>query len=147
MYNSDGKLVWSQACIAIMERSPEYMELLSKARDVLQLPPGEWMFPPPVQEPHYSKFYGHQDILKTPSSSAVENLFNGEASQQQQLKIPLPDDFVAQHAGLYYTTPGTVEGVGQWKELTRINLLAPRKTSLKGVAAAALTTDALTTAT
>lgn len=110
MYDDDDRLVWSQACIAIMERSDEYTALLARARDLLGLPPGEWMFPAPAREPHFSKFYGHRDILSPRGSNDA-------------VVIPAPDDFVAQEAALYFTTPGTVEGVGQWREVTRINLL------------------------
>ena len=38
------RLVWSQSCIAIMERSDEFMNLLELSRHCLKLPPGEWMF-------------------------------------------------------------------------------------------------------
>ena len=102
MYDDNQKLVWSQACIAIMERSPEYMRLLQKARDVLHLPPGEWMFPAPAKEPHYSKYYGTTPLAVNPAP---------------------PPNFEATEAALYLTTPGTVQGVGQWRQVTRINLL------------------------
>jgi len=39
--NGNGKVVWSQSCIAVMERSEEYMNLLEASRQVLRLPPGE----------------------------------------------------------------------------------------------------------
>jgi hypothetical protein len=37
-------LVWSQSCIAMMERSDEFMNLLDLSRQVLKLPPGECMY-------------------------------------------------------------------------------------------------------
>ena len=40
MHNEENQLVWSQSCIALMERSDEYMALLAKAREVLGLPQG-----------------------------------------------------------------------------------------------------------
>lgn len=40
MYNEQNQLVWSQSCIAFMEQSDEYMALLEKAREVLELPQG-----------------------------------------------------------------------------------------------------------
>lgn len=98
-----GKLVWSQSCIAVMERSEEYMNLLAKSRQVLKLPPGEWLFPAPAREPHYSKYY---------------------ASTPLPVRVDPPPDFVATEAALYLTSPGTAEGVSQWKEITRIPLLA-----------------------
>jgi len=116
MYDDSGKLVWSQSCIAIMERSDEYMELLAKAREILNLPPGEWMFPAPACEPHYSKFYGHRDILSGATNS-------DDDKKNSAAIVPAPSDFIAQEAALYYTTPGTVEGVARWKEITRIPLL------------------------
>lgn len=99
------QLVWSQSCIAMMEKSPEYMHLLNLARTVLQLPQGEWMFPAPACEPHFSKFYGSHEI---PNS------------------ISCPDDFVAEEVSLWATTPGTVQGVANWREVQRIKLLSPQ---------------------
>ena len=101
MYNKEGKLVWSQSCIAIMERSEEYMNLLALSRKLLELPPGEWMFPGPSCEPHFSKFYGAHQI---------------------PTDIEAPPDFVADEVALYMTTPGTLDGVAKWREVTRINL-------------------------
>ena len=101
MYNDDNKLVWSQSCIAMMERSPEYMNILAKAREILELPPGEWMFPGPAKEPHYSKFYGKFEIPHA---------------------VNTPPNFVSTEAALYLTTPGTLDGVAQWKEIIRIPL-------------------------
>mmetsp|Transcript_28526 Transcript_28526/g.69406 ORF Transcript_28526/g.69406 Transcript_28526/m.69406 type:complete len:331 (-) Transcript_28526:85-1077(-) len=95
------RVVWSQSCIAIMERSEEYMNLLAKSRQALELPPGEWMFPAPAREPHYSKFYSTAPL---------------------SVPVDPPPDFVATEAALFLTTPGTVEGVSQWKEITRIPL-------------------------
>eukprot|EP00977_Amphora_coffeiformis_P024881 scaffold17437_cov173-Amphora_coffeaeformis.AAC.3 len=98
------KLIWSQSCIAIMERSEEYMNLLQASRQVLQLPPGEWLFPAPAREPHYSQYYGTTALT-------------------EYQDVNPPPDFVATEAALYLTTPGTVEGVSQWKEVTRISLV------------------------
>ena len=61
------------------------------------------MFPAPAREPHYSKFYGHKPI------------------PDNQLP-PLPEDFVSDQLALFYTTPGTVEGVARWREVIRIQL-------------------------
>ena len=102
MYNEKQHLVWSQACIAIMERSEEFMELLAKSREILGMGMGEWMFPPPAREPHLSYYYGYSSIPKS---------------------INPPSEFVAVQAALWMTTPGTVEGVAGWREVTRINLV------------------------
>lgn len=102
MHDEHNELVWSQSCISIMDRSDEYMELLVKSRSLLGLPPGEWMFPAPACEPHFSRFYGTKGI--------------------EDASIPAPEDFIADEAALFLTTPGTVQGVGQWKEVTRIAL-------------------------
>ncbi len=100
MFNGD-KIVWSQACIAIMERCKEYMNILALSRKLLGLPPGEWMFPGPACEPHFSKFYGAQPIPQ---------------------EIEAPPDFVADQASLVMTTPGTLQGVAKWREITVIDL-------------------------
>ena len=102
MYTEEDKVVWSQACIAIMERSDEYMDLLEKAREILGMGIGDWMFPPPAREPHFSYYYGHARIPKN---------------------VDPPADFEAVQAALWMTTPGSVEGVAEWKEVTRINLV------------------------
>jgi len=102
MYNNENTLVWSQSCIAIMERSEEYMKCLEQARALLKLPKGEWMFPGPACEPHCSTFYGKFEIKD---------------------QVPIPPDFVAEEAALYMTTPGTLEGVAKWREVARIPLL------------------------
>jgi hypothetical protein len=100
--DEESKLVWSQACIARMEPCPEYMAVLQCARDVLHLPKGEWMFPPPARAPHYSKYYGNT-ALSTPLP-------------------PPPPNFDAMEAALFLTTPGTVAGVSQWRPVARFPL-------------------------
>ena len=80
------------------------MELLNKARDILELPSGEWMFPEPAKEPHYSKFYGNKAPIPLNELPTV------------------PNNFVANQVALYYTTPGTVDGVRWWKEEMKIKL-------------------------
>lgn len=97
----DNQVVWSQACIAVMERCEEYMNILAQSRKLLELPPGEWMFPGPACEPHFSKFYGAQPIPE---------------------EVDAPPDFVADQAALFLTTPGTLEGVGKWRQITIIDL-------------------------
>lgn len=108
MYTQDevhcSKLVWSQSCIAFMERSEEYMSLLEKSRAILELPQGEWMFPAPAREPHLSKFYGREAI-------------------PDDKQPPSPEPFIADQVSLFYTTPGTVEGVKKWREVIRISLV------------------------
>jgi hypothetical protein len=39
--STKNSLVWSQSCIAVMERSEEFMNVLALSRQVLKLPPGE----------------------------------------------------------------------------------------------------------
>jgi hypothetical protein len=103
MYNNEHQLVWSQSCIALMERSEEYMNLIELSRALLKLPKGEWMFPGPACEPHMSTFYGKCEI--------------------KDHQVPYPPDFVATEAALYMTTPGTLQGVAKWREVARIPLL------------------------
>lgn len=88
-----------------MERSTEFLNLLDMCRQVLKLPSGEWMFPGPICEPHFSMFYGGQEILS-------------------HVDIEPPPNFVATEAALFLTTPGTLEGVAKWREITRISLLS-----------------------
>ena len=60
------------------------------------------MFPPPAREPHYSKYYSNTPLVVNP---------------------PVPPSFEAHEAALYMTTPGTVQGVSQWRAVTHIDLL------------------------
>eukprot|EP00980_Cylindrotheca_fusiformis_P021658 scaffold8505_cov130-Cylindrotheca_fusiformis.AAC.24 len=110
MYDASNTLVWSQSCIAIMERSDEYMNLLARTREALKLPLGEWIFPGPAHEPHFSKYYGSRPPLS-----------DGLAATSTPIIQP-PEDFVAHEAALFLTTPGTLNGVSQWREVTRIDL-------------------------
>ena len=104
--NDEPTVVWSQACIAIMERSDEYMKLLESSRQLLGVAAGglcgEWMFPAPAREPHYSQYYGPRALPRA---------------------VAAPPDFVAREASLVCTTPGTVQGVAQWREVARIDLV------------------------
>ena len=105
MRDDKKNVVWSQSCIAIMEKSPEYMNLLQVARELLELPAGEWVFPAPAGAPHYSLYYGHT------------------ALQDHGVSVKAPPDFQATEAGLYLTTPGTVPGVSQWQSIAHISLV------------------------
>jgi len=104
MYNPDSTLIWSQACLSVMQRSVEFLELLERSRSIVGMNNGmEWMFPGPAREPHLSHYYGSE---RPPPPDTV---------------IP-PPDFIAQEVALFITSPGTLVGVKSWKQLTIIQL-------------------------
>jgi hypothetical protein len=105
MSNPENMLVWNQACVSVMERSKEFMLLITRVRELLGTECEEWEFPGPLGEPHLSHYYGTR---KAPCAQDV-------------IRFP---DFIAVEASLWETSGG-FEGVKNWKELpvARIKLL------------------------
>ena len=100
--DAEGNFVWSQALAAVMERSPEYMNLVEASRLALKMP-AEHRFPPPLSNPHMSLYYGVQNV---PGVESIE----------------IPSVFLATEAALWVTYPATVDGVKSWKEIGRVSL-------------------------
>ena len=104
MYDTAGKLIWSQSCVSIMARSEEFMHLLERSRTATGMNNGaEWMFPGPLREPHMSHYYGSE-------------------SPPPVTQVQRPPDFVAHEVALFVTSPGSVAGVKEWKQRTLIKL-------------------------
>merc|ERR1712176_1624022 len=97
----------SQALVFPMEGiSDQYVQLCETSRYLLDLPlSGCTNFPPPVNRPHMSLFYGTENI---PDPAIVDP--------------SLPTSFEGTRAALWITTPSTLEGVPKWKQIDVIDL-------------------------
>lgn len=100
--SESSSLIWNQACVCVMKRSTEFMDLIEKTRELMGLE-GPWQFKPPLGEPHYSFFYG---CSNPPPPNEIE----------------IPPDFNASQVALWCTDPSSVEGVRSWKELAIFDL-------------------------
>lgn len=109
---------WNQSCICLLERNDSIMSAMQTANDALfsssttMVPnskdqsnklPIERHFKPPVNDHHYSFAYGNSII-----SPSVE----------------CPPTFTCTEMILMWTYPATLEGVGQWREIGRVNIAA-----------------------
>jgi hypothetical protein len=94
---------WSQALVFQMNQNSRFLELCKTARSVLGMETHP-IFPPPINEPHLSIWYGTGNV---PEECDIES-------------IP---DFEATALALWLTDPSTLEGVPQWKEVARISLI------------------------
>lgn len=108
-YINETDIVWSQACVGIIQRDVILMEAFECAKKCLHKSkhsvsnegedhnsnPVTIDFKPPLGEPHLSFVY---------TDSAVKGLEN----------LELPNDFIANTIALVQTHPSTVEGVCKW---------------------------------
>mmetsp|Transcript_27084 Transcript_27084/g.45139 ORF Transcript_27084/g.45139 Transcript_27084/m.45139 type:complete len:193 (+) Transcript_27084:303-881(+) len=99
----DGTAQWNQALVAVLDQTPSLLALVDASRKALKQPP-ELRFAPLLHQPHLSLFYGTKNV---PDPECVKLL----------------EPFVATELALWSTTPGTAEGVANWKELGRISLV------------------------
>ena len=102
MYRPDSTLIWNQSCVSVMERSDKFMQLIERSRQLLGVEDEPYSFPPPLEEPHFSHFYGETFL------PSVDD-------------IVMPPDFIAKEAALWITSGG-FEGVKTWQEVARISL-------------------------
>ena len=109
---------WNQSCICLLERNDSIMNAMHTANDVLfsssstttvpnnkdQSPklPIERHFKPPVNDHHYSFAYGNSII---PPS------------------VECPPTFTCTEMILMWTYPATLDGVKEWTEIGRVNLI------------------------
>lgn len=108
---------WNQSCICLLERNTSLMNAMQTANDVLFTSstttapnskdqstklPLERHFKPPVNDHHYSFAYGNSII---PPS------------------VECPPPFECTEMILKWTYPATLDGVGQWREIGRVNLI------------------------
>ena len=106
--NSQGAVQWNQSCVSILERNESLlnaMRIADKAivanAEALSL---DRYFKPPLREPHYSFVYGNDPAL-IPKT------------------LECPPSFTSTEMVLMWTSPPTLEGVAEWEEIGRINLI------------------------
>ena len=107
---------WNQSCICLLERNDSIMNAMHTANDALFSSstttrnskdqstklPIERHFRHPVNDHHYSFAYGNSII---PPS------------------VECPPTFTCNEMILMWTYPATLDGVGQWREIGRVNLI------------------------
>lgn len=94
---------WNQALLVTLDDiSVPFADLCETSRHLLNLTP-ECLYPPPVNLPHLSLFYGIENI---PALTEVDPI------------VP----FLANKVALYITTPSTLKGVENWREIAVIHL-------------------------
>ena len=102
MTSGQGNIVWNQALVLVLKRNECFDRL---ANDIHSILGKELMYPPPLNEPHLSWYYGDHQV---PPMNSVE----------------CPDDFISTTLGLWSCSPPSVKGVQQWKEIgSRIELI------------------------
>ncbi|KAI2500012.1 hypothetical protein MHU86_14467 [Fragilaria crotonensis] len=99
----DGTVQWNQALVAVAERTQSLIELVDACLTFFERPL-EPKFAPMICEPHFSLYYG------------TENVPDPET-------VVLRQGFKATELALWKTEPGTVAGVAEWREVGRIRLL------------------------
>eukprot|EP00980_Cylindrotheca_fusiformis_P008732 scaffold1868_cov193-Cylindrotheca_fusiformis.AAC.17 len=97
---------WNQALVVEMQLTPRFVKLCRKSRQILgmEAETEKAMFPPPVEAPHLSLYYGTSNI-------------------PDAMDVPPIPDFEATTLSLWITDPPTLEGVPKWKQLGTIDLL------------------------
>ena len=111
-----GELVWSQACVGIIERNEKLLEALDRAETCLSnskyvIANKNVDFKPPLGEPHLSFVY---------KSSAVQlmDMIDEKDTKNYNSNVnnlDLPQDFIANKIVMAKTHPSTIEGVSSWK--------------------------------
>ena len=143
---------WNQSCIAIMERSAEFINAMEVADKALfshrynksngsssnkdghydgRSSSLERHFKPPSCEPHYSFVYGNdasliQSLSERSSINSSNNISDGsdERSDNRDLMIlECPPNFTSTEIIVMWTYPSTLEGVEQWREIGRFSLV------------------------
>lgn len=94
---------WNQALIVTLDDISEpFVDLCETSRHLLNLTP-QCMYPPPVNLPHTSLFYGIENI---PDLTEVDPIA----------------PFIANEVALWITTPSTLRGVENWREIDVVQL-------------------------
>ena len=137
---------WNQSCIALMERSSEFinaMELADKAlfshRYNNNSNSGsngggssstlERHFKPPSHEPHYSFVYGNDASLiqslsqRSINSNSIHNGGDEGNGNRDMMILECPPNFTSTEIIVMWTYPSTLEGVERWREIGRFSLV------------------------
>ena len=99
--------VWHQAAVLGVKESHELVRLVRICKDAIEQYSGDpvSVFPPPIEKPHLSLFYGTANV---PTANEI-----GQA---------VPDCWTASRVELWSTNPSSVEGVRQWKMIHFVKL-------------------------
>ena len=142
---------WNQSCIAIMERSAEFinaMELADKALFPHRYNKSngsnkgdhhdgqtsskslERHFKAPSCEPHYSFVYGNDASLiqslskrSTINSNSINDGSDEGSDNRDPMILECPPNFTSTEIIVMWTYPSTLEGVEQWREIGRFSLV------------------------
>lgn len=142
---------WNQSCIAIMERSTDFINAMELADKALfshryntdnsssskddhhdgQSSSLERHFKPPSCEPHYSFVYGNDASLiqslsqKSINSNSINDDGDDEGSRDNRdpMILECPPNFTSTEIIVMWTYPSTLEGVEQWREIGRFSLV------------------------
>jgi hypothetical protein len=139
---------WNQSCIAIMERSTEFINAMELADKALfshryknnnssskddhhdgQSSSLERHFKAPSCEPHYSFVYGNDASLiqsisqKSINSNNISDGSDERSSDRDPMILECPPNFTSTEIIVMWTYPSTLEGVEQWREIGRFSLV------------------------
>lgn len=102
---------WNQACVLVMEESPQFTKLVGLCREIaLKDTSTKNWYPPPLCKPHLSLYYGDEGA---PSKEDVVKGIGVEG--------PIYS-FEAGRVAIWKTDKASVEGVAEWEELAVIDL-------------------------
>lgn len=103
---------WNQACVLVMEESPQFAKLVGLCREIaLEDTSTKNWYPPPLCKPHLSLYYGDEGA---PSKEEVVKEIGAEGPTYS---------FEAGKVAIWKTDNASVEGVAEWEELAVIDLL------------------------
>ncbi len=138
---------WNQSCIAIMERSTDFINAMEVADKALfshrynsnkdgnhdgqsSSKSLERHFKAPSCEPHYSFVYGNDaSLIQSLSERSINssNSINGgddeESNDRDPMILECPPNFTSTEIMVMWTYPSTLEGVEQWREIGRFSLV------------------------
>jgi len=94
---------WNQALFLPIDPTDKLLHLCRKSREILELDAVTSLFPPPVNRPHISLYYGLENI----------------PGRDEVTSVP---SFESNRLTLWKTDPATVEGVRCWEKLAVIDI-------------------------
>lgn len=126
-YDKKGEIVWSQACVGIIERNEKLLEARDRAERCLShskyvissttsIEKNRGDFAPPLGEPHLSFIY-KASAVQLMNMNNVDDDDNEKNEVKRTSDLELPQDFIANEIVLVKTQHLTVEGVPSWKTI------------------------------
>lgn len=137
---------WNQSCIALIERSSEFINAMELAAKALfshrynnnsnsgsngggRSSTLERHFKPPSHEPHYSFVYGNDASLiqslsqRSINSNSIHNGGDEGNGNRDMMILECPPNFTSTEIIVMWTYPSTLEGVERWREIGRFSLV------------------------